>query len=63
MGLSARNFEASKTSITDNLSDSAIATAIETWPDGLGIGTTHTVYEITIEHYAGFWHCILVYEP
>lgn len=60
MGLS---FEVSKTSVADNLADADIATAIETWLDDLDIGSGHTVYEISIEHYAGFWHCICIYEP
>jgi len=59
----ARDFKVSKTSVADNLSDTALATAIETWLDALSIGTSHTVYEISIEHYQGFWHCICVYEP
>ena len=42
----------------DNLSDSAIASAIETWLDGLSVTT---VYEIGIEHYQGFWHVLVIY--
>jgi len=59
----ARNFEVSKTQVADNLTDANVAAAIETWLDGLSIGSSHTVYEITVEHYAGFWHCICIYEP
>ena len=59
----AKNFEVAKTSVADNQEDADIATAIETFLDDLSIGSSHTVYAITIEHYAGFWHCICVYEP
>ena len=57
----AKDFEVAKTQIPDNASD--IADDIETFLDGLSIGTDNTVYEITIEHYQGFWHVIVVYEP
>jgi len=59
----ARNFEVGKTKVADNLTDAQIATAIETFLDNLSIGSSHTVYEISIYHKSGFIHCICVYEP
>jgi hypothetical protein len=56
----ARDFEVAKTQVADNASD--VAGDIETFLDGLSIETTHTVYEITIAHYQGFWHIVAVYE-
>lgn len=38
------------------------AAAIETWLDGLDIGNTDTVYEITVNLKSGFWVVTVVFE-
>jgi len=43
----------------DNLSDSALATAIAAWLSTLSISTYHN---LEIEHVSGFWVCIFIYE-
>lgn len=43
----------------DNVTEATTAAAIKTWLDSL---TVDSVYEISIEHYAGFWVAICIYK-
>ena len=55
----AVDFDVEMNSFPDNVANATTAAAIETWLDGLSITTVH---EISIEHHAGFWKVIVVYE-
>jgi len=52
------DFSVAVKTYADNLTDAALASAIETDLDAL---TVNTVYAIQIEHHAGFWKLIIIY--
>jgi len=52
------NFSVKVYSYADNQTTAALASAVETDLDALGVTT---VYAINIEHHAGFWLLIIVY--
>ena len=54
----AITFSTAANQFPDNVAMSTTATAIATWLKTL---TVTTVYEISIEHHAGFWKAIIVY--
>jgi len=54
------NFKAAKLDIPDNHSD--IAGEVETGLDALNIDDTKTIYSITTNYHAGFWHIIIIYQ-
>jgi len=54
----AITFSVNANQFPDNVTMATTATAIATW---LGTLTVTTVYEISIEHHAGFWKVIILY--
>jgi len=54
----AIDFSSAVNDFRDDLGNSALATAIADWLDGLSITT---VYDLTIHRFRGFWKVIVVY--
>lgn len=59
----AKAFSVARNQFPDNTTHTAFASAVKTWIDGLNIGDSDTIHEISIEHHAGFWVIVVLYEP